>query len=151
MTVIAYFDGLCEPAYPGGKRNPGGCACAGWVVELAEGTAIAERITGHKHVCTGDGASNNRAEYEAALECLRVIYRTGYRGPVELRGDSQLVVRQFSGDYGCHAPHLQALLATLHKATLCFASVKLVWVPREQNEEADKQSRLAYEAERGRR
>src|SRR5436305_7355990 len=32
LAVEAFFDGLCEPAYPGGPRNSGGVAAGGWVV-----------------------------------------------------------------------------------------------------------------------
>jgi ribonuclease HI len=148
-AVVGYFDGICEPAYPGGPRNPGGCACGGWWAEpfTLEGKDI--RIAGHKHYCTGDGATNNMAEYSAALDCLRALYGAGFRGPVVLRGDSQLVVKQYSGEWACHKDHLLALRDKLRHAATFFESLQLEWIPREQNVRADALSRQAHEQETG--
>lgn len=140
--ITAYFDGLCEPS------NPGGYACGGYVIEPH--AAMGDRpVFGHE--CFGDGPewTNNRAEYEAALLALKKIWRSGYRGPVTLKGDSQLVVRQFTGQYACNMPALQSLLARLRKASEAFESLTLEWVPREENEAADEQSRMAYRAATG--
>lgn len=133
--IIAYFDGLCEP------RNPGGYACGGYVIPPNQ-RVPAQR--GGKCFCSGPEATNNVAEYEAALLALRVIHATGYRGPVNLRGDSQLVVRHYSGEYACRAPNLQGFLRKLHRAGEIFADLTLTWVPREENEEADAESAAAY-------
>ena len=135
--MVAYFDGLCEP-------NPSGHACGGWVVEGREDLAGGEYL-GH-----GSGCTNNAAEYQAALSVLRRIYRTGWRGPVVLRGDSQLVVRQYTGEYGCNAEGLIPLLAQLRKAATFFSALTLEWVTREENEAADQQSRRAYKDQTGR-
>lgn len=94
--------------------------------------------------------TNNVAEYQAALCALRAIYKAGWRGAVILRGDSQLVCRHYSGRYECRADLLVPLLAQLRKAATCFSSLTLEWVPREQNESADEQSRLAYKEVTGR-
>ena len=126
--IVAYFDGLAEP-------SPG-ISCAGWVCEGLN-------IRGHKHVGNG---TNNQAEYQAALSCLRAIYKSGYRGCVNLRGDSQLVVKQFNNDYACHSDLLIPLLAQLRKAGTFFEELTLEWVPREANDAADAQSRAAYVA-----
>jgi ribonuclease HI len=88
--------------------------------------------------------SNNVAEFLAALDCLRAIYKAGYRGPVALHGDSQLVVKLVNGEWECQAPHLQPLLERLHLAAQHFASVTMTWVPRTSNTEADEESRAAY-------
>jgi probable phosphoglycerate mutase len=100
------------------------------------------------YVC-GASATNNMAEYNAALDALRAIDRTGWRGPVVPRTDSQLVVKQYNGAYGCHKPQLQALLAQLRHAAGSFESVTLEWIAREQNQVADRLSRRAcHEARR---
>jgi ribonuclease HI len=149
ITVVGYFDGICEAAYPGGPRNPGGCSCGGWWVEpfVLEGTNV--NIAGQRHYCTGDGATNNAAEYGAAIDCLRALYGAGYRGAVLLRGDSQLVVKQYSGEWACHKEHLRALRDKLRHGATFFASVRLEWIPREQNQRADALSRRAHEQETG--
>jgi ribonuclease HI len=141
-----FFDGLCEP------RNPGGYACGGWHVEphplLPD---LPDGLSDCRFYCRGAGATNNVAEYNAAIDALRAVFRTDYRGPVVLHGDSQLVVYQFNGKWKCHKPELQELLAHLHRAAGYFESVEVVWVPREQNSIADGLSRLAYERETGKR
>jgi ribonuclease HI len=148
--VFAFFDGLMEPAAPGGRRNPGGQGAGGWVVMAHTGApglgaGIRAGTAFGRDACT----TNNQAEYLAALLCLRAIYRTGWRGPVVLRGDSQLVVRQFTGEYQCGAPGLVPLLARLRRASACFASLRVEWIPREQNIDADALSRRAYTAATG--
>ena len=113
----------------------------------AQETSIQARCTVPRDV-RGEGATNNIAEYNAALDALRAVYRSGYRRPVRLHGDSELVVHQFNGKCKVNAPHLRELLDRRHHATTFFASVEVVPVPREQNAVADQESRLAYERER---
>lgn len=140
--VIAYFDGLCEP-------NPGGWGCGGFIIEPHPGLA-GRPLAGRQCFGRGPGVTNNTAEFGAALMALEAIWKAGYRGPVVLRGDSQLVVRQFTGRYQCAAPLLVPLLARLRKAGEAFASLELEWVGREQNEAADAESRAAYREATGR-
>jgi ribonuclease HI len=140
--VIAYFDGLCEP-------NPGGIACGGFVILPHEATG-GEPIAGHRCFGRGEGMTNNTAEYGSALMALETLWRAGYRGAVLLRGDSQLVVRQFTGQYGCSAPLLIPLLARLRKAGESFGGLDLQWVFRGENEAADAESRAAYREVTGR-
>ncbi len=139
--VVANFDGLCE--WANNKRNPGGLACGGWVIKVHPPEFQAVTL-GNAAYTVGNGATNNVAEYKAALSVLEVIYKTSWRGPVILLGDSQLVVRQFNGEYACNAILLVPLLERLRKAGKVFERLTLEWVPREQNSEADAQSRLAY-------
>jgi ribonuclease HI len=131
-TLVGYFDGACEPF------NPGGLATGGWV--------IPERsIKGCAAYGRGEGATNNVAEYSAAIDCLRAMYRIGWRGRVRLYGDSKLVVSQFAGRWRCNAPHLQELLERLRKGATFFKSVELEWVPRAQNVDADAMSKVGFE------
>lgn len=139
--VIAHFDGLCEPT------NPGGAACGGWhVLPCAAVRGLAHGLRGGRFYLAGPGATSNVAEYRAALDALDAISRTGYRGAVVLRGDAQLIVRQFTGQYSCHAAHLRPLLDHLRAAAGRFEHVTLEWVPRASNGVADAQSRSAYRA-----
>ncbi len=141
--ITAYFDGLCEP------RNPGGYACGGWHVEPSPllGPSAAG-ITGHRFYTSGRQATNNVAEYRAALDALQAVYETGYRGPVLLRGDSQLVIRQVTGEWGCKAQNLKPLLEQLKVAMTLFEQVRAEWVPRDLNAIADAESRRAYQEAR---
>jgi ribonuclease HI len=137
--IIAHCDDCCEPT------NPGGHACGG--VDIAPHPSVpglARGLQFSRCYLHGAGATNNVAEYNAALDALRAIYRTGWRGPVVLRTDSRLVVKQYNGEYGCYKPELQELLAQLRRASGHFESVTLEWVPREANVQADALSRCAY-------
>jgi ribonuclease HI len=137
--VIAYFDGLAEP-------NPG-LGCGGYVI-LPHPALVDVPMSGHR--AFGRPLSNNQSEYMAALLALGTLWRAGYHGPVLLRGDSQLVVRQFQGRYGCKAKLLVPLLARLKKAGESFEGLTLQWVFREENQEADAESRAAYREVTGR-
>jgi len=136
--LVAYFDGLCE------TRNPGGWGCGGWWL-ATDPPVEGSRVYGRDPAMT-----NNVAEYRAALDALRAAYATGWRGPVLLRGDSQLVVRQLEGAWRCQAPALIPLRdAVLHGSTF-FASVAYEWIPRGENDRADALSRRAYAEATGR-
>jgi ribonuclease HI len=138
--VEVYFDGLCEP-------NPGGFACGGWYIMPHPGaTGLSAGLEGHTTYCHGPGATNNVAEYSAALDALRAVYRTGHRGQVSLRGDSQLVINQVNGTWKCHKAELQVLRDRLRYAATFFEHLEVTWVPREQNARADELSRRAYQA-----
>ena len=107
------------------------------------------RIAGQRHYCTGDGATNNAAEYNAAIDCLRALYGAGYRGSVLLRGDSQLVVKQYSGEWACRRDHLRVLRDKLRHAATFLEALRLEWIPREQNARADSLAWRAHEQETG--
>jgi ribonuclease H / adenosylcobalamin/alpha-ribazole phosphatase len=100
-------------------------------------------LQGARSYGKGAGTSNNQAEYRAAIDALRAVHAAGYNGPLILRGDSQLVIKQALGEWACTAPHLQALLAELRQVMTRFEAVQLQWVPREQNARADALSRWA--------
>lgn len=138
-AVVAYFDGLAEP-------NPG-FGCAGYVIPPHPGLGNVA-INGNRVL--GNPLSNNQCEYRAALMALEAIWRAGWRGAVILRGDSQLVVRQFNGEYACNAPLIRPLLERLRKAGQAFESLSMEWLPREENEAADEQSQFAYREATGR-
>lgn len=149
MSILAlYCDGLCEPT------NPNGWACWAWLARSPEGKTIR---TAYGCLGSGPGMSNNLAEYEAVLQALRhTVDRVGLlveRGlSVRLHADSQLVIRQITGEYRVNAPHLMARCAEARTlaAQLRTAGVPIEfqWIPRELNDEADILSRRAYAAAR---
>ncbi len=93
---MLYFDGGCQP-------NPGKGGC-GAVIELD-----------HELVWEGcrslpGTSTNNAAEYGGLLLGLtQVLTLPGLRS-LEVRGDSNLVVKQLSGAFACHSPELRPLL-----------------------------------------
>lgn len=141
--LIVYFDGLCEPV------NPGGYACGGYYV-APHPFFMNTAYSGHRCFGYGKGFTNNVAEYAAALLALENVWRQGRRGRVILRGDSKIVCNQFNGTWRCESPLLKPLLNRLIKAQSTFDGLKLQWVEREHNQEADHESRIAYREATGR-
>ena len=135
-TIVIHTDGLCEP------KNPGGWACWGWVA-LQDGREIA---SGYGCLGQGPGATNNVAEYMAAIHALRWAIAQGL-SEVLVRTDSQLVACHFSGAWECRSEHLRPLLAELRDLAR-QARARVEWVPRERNAVADALSRRAYEEAR---
>jgi ribonuclease HI len=87
-------------------------------------------------------ATNNEAEYRAAIAGLEAALALGARD-VELRMDSELVVRQLDSRYKVRNPSLRRLFGRVKDLQWRFASFQVRHVGREQNRRAD---RLANEA-----
>ena len=150
--AILNFDGSTEP------RNPGGYATGGWVLKINGGLGGGFgwlEASDSLFFCRGKGATNNVAEWSALGYGLRWLLDN--KPPMTsliIRGDSQLVIYQLTGEWQCNAPHLiklrdrcREILAQLAEQTGVAWTAE--WVPREQNEEADALSRAAYERETG--
>ncbi len=88
-------------------------------------------------------ATNNVAEYTAAIRALEWLLGQRFRGAVRLIGDSQLVIRQMQGQYQVRAAHLQQYWEQLHHLAERFERVEYVWVPREVNQRADELTKEA--------
>lgn len=96
-------------------------------------------------------ATNNVAEYSGAICALERLREIGHRGRVVVRGDSQLVIRQMSGEYRVEAEHLRAYHDRLAQLVGEFDLVRFEWVPREENTRADVLSKDALASEERRR
>jgi ribonuclease HI len=143
-VVRIHFDGACEPARGGGVATFGyAIEGGGWDLEDS-GLAVRPY---------SDHATNNVAEYVAAIQALERLHGLGWSGPLEVRGDSLLVIQQMKGEYAVRAPHLQQYHARLAQLAETFATVRWVWIPREQNFRADALSKqaLAEHADEARR
>lgn len=135
IQIVVYCDGLCEPV------NPGGTACYGWVAyrgrkKLGKDCGV---------VCSGPKATNNIGEYTAIIRALEWLLANDYtEEEIELRSDSQLCIYQLQGRYAVRSSNLIPLHARVLDLARRFRNLSFRWVPREQNEEADKLSRKAY-------
>lgn len=134
-AVTVRFDGACEPV------NPGGHGTWGFVIEAGGDTLAKER----GYIGEGEGITNNVAEYTALLEALEHAREEVSAAAVDVRGDSQLVVRQLRGEYDVNSPRLRPLYERARRLLSAFDAARLRWVPRERNREADRLSRRAYE------
>ncbi|MGC9170615.1 MAG: ribonuclease HI [Thermoproteus sp.] len=135
MRCAVYFDGACEPV------NPGGLGTYGYVIYDESGRRLDR---GYGVACHGDGCTNNVAEYVALREVLRRAKELGC-DEVEIRGDSQLVVRQIRGEWAVNSLRLMELKDEVEALLAGFARWSVEWVPREANKEADGLSQIAYE------
>ncbi len=82
-------------------------------------------------------ATNNVAEYKAVVAGLERAVELGV-GSIEVRADSELMIKQLLGRYRVKAPHIMPLFERARALLGRFASHRLTHVPREQNSEADR-------------
>ncbi|XVH30682.1 ribonuclease HI [Haloferacaceae archaeon DSL9] len=122
-----YFDGAS-------RGNPGPAA-VGWAIVTSDGVVAdgGERI---------GRATNNRAEYEALVRALEAARDYGL-SEVDVRGDSELIVKQVRGEWNTNDPDLRECRVRVNELLTEFDRWSLAHVPREINERAD---RLANEA-----
>jgi ribonuclease HI len=122
-------------ACDGAARGNPGPAGIGVQIITPDGAVVAE-------IARGIGeATNNVAEYTAAIEGLTLAQELGAR-TVTVRSDSQLLVNQLTGRYRVKTPHLQPLHRRVRSLVASFDRVFFEHVGRELNGEAD---RLANE------
>ncbi len=127
-VYVAYADGAS-------RGNPGPSAI-GVVVFDPAGHEV-HRLSRRVGVGT-----NNEAEYRAAIAALEAALGLG-AAHLELRMDSELVVRQLTGRYRVRNPRLVPLYKRLLDLRSRFQSVAFENVPRAGNATAD---RLASQA-----
>ena len=98
-------------------------------------------ILGPKHLlaCKPLGvATNNEAEYEAVILALQLLERYEMqKRPVIVQTDSQLIVRQVSGDYKVKSQAIKPLFSKLTSLISNFNNVEIKHIPREENSVAD--------------
>ncbi len=120
--VILFADG-------GSRGNPGPSG-SGAVIKAADGKVLAEvdAFIGH--------TSNNVAEYTGLLIGLKKAIELGYK-QIEVRMDSQLVVRQIMGQYKVKNEKLIPLHREAVELSRRFSDFQINHIPRELNKEAD--------------
>ena len=87
-------------------------------------------------------ASNNEAEYEAAIAGLELCISLE-ADHVCLKTDSQLVAYQISGSYEAKEPSMIAYLAKIKSVIAELKTFEVQLIPRGQNTQADALSKLA--------
>lgn len=100
-------------------------------MEGPDGRVVAEKAEGI------GVATNNVAEYTAALEGLRLAAEKGATD-VLLRSDSRLLIEQLSGRFRVKNPTLMRLHGEVRDVLRGFRKVSFEHVPRELNKEADR-------------
>lgn len=106
----------------------------GWIVKSSSGAVLHKHFGKHE----GDAPTNNICEYEAVITALEWI-KGKTTGKISVFTDSMLVVSQVAGTWRCKKVHLQPLQKRA-KALVNELDVKLAWIPRAKNKEADELS-----------
>jgi len=88
--------------------------------------------------------TNNEAEYEALIAGLKLARRLGCL-EVEARADSQLMVRQLTGQYRVKNKRLIPLVLAVKKLAVAFVKVTYHHVPRAENSRADELANQAID------
>jgi len=133
MSVVIYTDG-------GARGNPGP-AGAGVVIydgDPSTNSGQAKKIAEVKKFL-GERQTNNWAEYEALVLALQEAKKRGLvKKAIEIRMDSELIVKQMNGEYQIKEETLWAQYMKVHNLLVAnFEDVKFVHVRREENKEAD--------------
>lgn len=119
----------------GGSRGNPGPAGAGALVTDEEGVQV---VTVSEFLGT---TTNNVAEYTAvirALEGLHALLKDAVSGAVvDVRMDSQLVVKQMNGEYKIKHPSMIPLAARVKELARAFKQVTFTHIYRDQNKKAD--------------
>jgi ribonuclease H / adenosylcobalamin/alpha-ribazole phosphatase len=123
MSVKLFTDG-------GARGNPGPAAY-GYVLERPDGSVLAAH--GEKIGI----ATNNVAEYSALIAGLEKAIELGLP-VVEVVSDSQLMVKQMTGEYKVKNEALYDLFVEAGRLARKIPSVSYTWVRREHNELADR-------------
>lgn len=87
--------------------------------------------------------TNNEAEYQAvifALKKFKALFgkKIAETSEIEIRTDSELLIKQLNGFYKILEPKIQQLFLMIWNLKLDFKKVKFKFVFRDKNKEADK-------------
>jgi ribonuclease HI len=130
--LIIYTDG-------GARGNPGPAACAAVVNDQEFSEYIGE-------------TTNNVAEYRGlllGLKCaLKLAGKKSEEAEVEIKMDSELVIKQLKGEYKVKDQNLKLLFADTQPLINKFKSVSFKHIPREENLRADKLVNEVLDAKR---
>lgn len=128
MKYIIYTDG-------GSRGNPGPAAI-GFIIYSEKGEVLKKygEVIGE--------ATNNEAEYRAvifALKKFKALFgkEEAEKAELEIRMDSELVVKQFNHQYKIMEKNLQQFFIEIWNLLVGFGAYRFVAIPREQNKEAD--------------
>ncbi|MBV8205454.1 MAG: ribonuclease HI family protein [Acidobacteria bacterium] len=121
LDLVAYVDG-------GSHGNPGPSAVGIVIVDAAD---CRQKMTIAKFIGHQD---SNVAEYVAVMEALQYAIRCKARR-LHVYSDSEVVVRQMTGEYACQSPRLYSLNWTCRKLARSL-KFSIAHVPREHNREA---------------
>lgn len=137
MILKIYTDGSIE----GG--NPGGHGVGGWVIYSEDGERLSE---GTIDLGKSLKMTNNIAEFSAILGALdHLAVGSYFEEDLIIHSDSNLAVKVLKGEWQCWKTALRLIVGKIKNRIKDRAGkVDFVWIPREENKEADCVSRSLY-------
>jgi len=124
--------------FDGGSRGNPGPAGIGIVVRAADGTPL---VTLGQYI---GRATNNVAEYKALITSMKEAKKLGAT-KIKINGDSELVIRQMTGQYKVKHPDLIPLYREAKTLFDSFDEAVIAHNYREKNELADTLGNLAMD------
>ena len=123
-----HFDG-CS------KGNPGRAGAGAVLYDNTGSEVFAESVF------VGYRATNNEAEYTGLILGLNESLKRGIT-ELQVRGDSQLVIRQMQGKYKVNSHNLVPLHQCATKLASKFTKIEFAHVYRDKNQRADALSNM---------
>lgn len=122
--IIIYCDG-------GSRGNPGQSALGVYFPDFEKEYS--------EHLGIG---TNNEAEYQAVIFGLKKAKQlagkeNAKKAEVEVRADSELIVKQLKGEYRIKEKRMQEFFIEIWNLKFDFKNVSFKHIPREQNSRAD--------------
>lgn len=121
--------------YTDGSHNKSGAGVGCLIIDPAG-------LKTEKAVTLGFKASNNEAEYEAAIYALRLAKNMGALN-VNLYTDSKLLANQYGGTYVARNDRMSAYLNLVHQLAKDFHTINITQKPRHDIRHADSLAYLA--------
>ena len=135
-AVLREEQGRAHVYADGASRGNPGPAAIGWVIVTDDGIVT----EGNDRI--GE-MTNNCAEYEALIRALEIAREYGF-DDIEARSDSELLVKQVTGEYDTNDPDLREYRIEVRTLLAEFDDWTLNHVPREVNERADELANEAF-------
>ena len=128
--IIIYTDG-------GSRGNPGPAAMG--AVFCNEKGEVFKKYSEY----LGENFTNNEAEYRAVIFALKKFKQVfgkklAKNTEIEIRADSELLIRQLTGLYKILEPQIQSLFIEIWNLRLDFKKIKFKLISRQKNQEADR-------------
>ncbi|MFN3966923.1 MAG: ribonuclease HI family protein [Endomicrobiia bacterium] len=115
--IKVYFDG---------NKTPQGTSCSYVLIDEKTGKQKEETIKLPIETTVPE------AEYYGLINALKAIKKTeGIE--LEIFGDSELIVKQVTGEWECKKPELRLLRSEARNLLNNFEKWQIKWVPREEN------------------
>src|SRR6266446_6519076 len=80
---------------------------------------------------TNSAYSATSSEYEAIRSAMAWLSENWEIDFLTIKSDSQVAVKQLTGEYKCHSTDLQPRLKACRMLEVYFVNVDYVWIPRE--------------------